>query len=471
MENNFKDKKILLMGLGIHGGALALAKWLLKRKARLTITDLKDAKQLKKSLDELEKVSAYKDIKFTLGRHDLADFANQDLIIKNPGVPQNSKYLKHASKKNIPIVNEAVMFFGLFPGESIGVTGTRGKSTTASLINKILKNKIKDNVLAGNIATKPMFQVLDKLSPKSMPVLELSSWHLDDLHKYKKSPHIAVVTNVMVDHLNTYKNFNAYKKAKSYLVNHQGKDDIAILNWDNMHTKSFAKLTKAQKYYFSLKQKVKGVYVKQDVIYFNDGKKIFKVANVSDLYLKGEHNLSNALAAICVAKILKVANKDIQKTLSTFKGVDYRFEYKGKIGSIEVYNDSTATTPDAAIAAIRSLGNKHILMIAGGEDKVLDYKYLAQEIKDKVCFLVLLEGSASKLLYKELKKINFPAYRMISRIDKLSVAWKMALKYARKDGCTILFSPAAASFNMFLNEFDRARQFDKLFYASKAKTK
>lgn len=467
MQNNFREKKVLLMGLGLHGGALAVAKWLLKNKAELSITDMKTAQELKKSLDELKKVKGFKNIKFTLGQHLMEDFENKDLIIKNPGVSQNSVFLKRAQELGTPIVNEAVMFFGLFDGNSIGVTGTRGKSTTATLIHKILKNKIKNNALAGNIATMPMFKVLDKLDKNSMPVLELSSWHLDDLNRYKRSPHIAVVTNVMVDHLNSYKNFNEYKKAKSFLVAHQGTDDIAILNWDNKYTREFAKITKAQKYYFSLSHKVKGAYVKDENIVFYDGKKIKKIIAIADLKIKGEHNISNALAAITVAEILKVADQDIKKTVANFKGIDYRLEYKGKLNNIEVYNDATATTPDATIAAIESLSGKNIVLLAGGEDKKLDYKKLAQVIKKKVCFLVLLEGSASKLLYQNLKQIAFPQYRMVTKVSSLPIAWNLALKHARKDECSVLFSPAAASFNMFINEFDRARAFDKLFYAKK----
>lgn len=220
MINNFKDKKVLLMGLGLHGGAVAVLNWLAKNGAILTVTDIKSKKELKASLD---KIKTRKKIKYTLGKHDLADFKDQDLIVQNPGVPSDSKYIKYARKQGIPVVNEAVMFFGLYPSEIIGVTGTRGKSTTASLLHAILKTEIKNNVLAGNIATVPMFSVIDKLKEDSWPVLELSSWHLDGLGEYRKSPHIAVVTNVMVDHLNRYKNFTAYKRAKLINVKYQKK--------------------------------------------------------------------------------------------------------------------------------------------------------------------------------------------------------------------------------------------------------
>ncbi len=468
MINNFKDKKVLLMGLGLHGGAVAVLNWLAKNGAILTVTDIKSKKELKASLD---KIKTRKKIKYTLGKHDLADFKDQDLIVQNPGVPSDSKYIKYARKQGIPVVNEAVMFFGLYPSEIIGVTGTRGKSTTASLLHAILKTEIKNNVLAGNIATVPMFSVIDKLKEDSWPVLELSSWHLDGLGEYRKSPHIAVVTNVMVDHLNRYKNFTAYKRAKLINVKYQKKDDIAVLNYDNKDTKSFARKTKARVYYFSLKRKVRGCYKKNNWLYFYNGKESKRVMSFKNIRLLGEHNTQNILAAVTVAKLLGIKNKNIAKAVNKFKGVDYRLEYKGKKNNVEIYNDSTSTTPDATIAAIRALEGKSIVLLAGGEDKQLDYKELAKEIKKSVNFLVLLSGSGSDKLKKELADIAYPSYQMLTGIDDLAIACDLALKYSGGRDRAILFSPAAASFNMFANEFDRARQFDKLIDGKEKKTK
>jgi len=456
------------MGLGLHGGALALVKWLLKQGAVLTVTDIKTKAQLKLTLD---KIKTTKKIKYTLGRHELSDFKDQDLIVQNPGVPADSKYLQYARKNKIPIVNEAVMFFGLFAGDIIGVTGTRGKSTTSSLIHAILKTEIKDNILAGNIATVPMFSILDKVKEDSWPVLELSSWHLDGMAEYRLSPNIAVVTNVLVDHLNRYKNFTAYKRSKLGNVKYQSKDDIAVLNYDNKDTKSFARKTKAKVYYFSLRHKVRGAYQKNNWLYFYDGGTPKRVMSLKNIKLLGEHNKQNILAAVAVAKILGVKNKNIAKAVNKFKGVEYRLEYKGKKNGIQIYNDSTSTTPDASIAAIEAMGDRSIVVIAGGEDKQLDYKDLAKVIKRKVNFLILLAGSGSDKLVRELRQIDFPPYKMLSGIDDLSVAYDLAQKYSSGSNRAILFSPGAASFNMFSNEFDRARQFDKLINDQTKKTK
>lgn len=464
MVNNFKDKKVLIMGLGLHGGAVAVVNWLLKKKAKLTITDIKTRQQLKPSLD---KIKTKQKIKYTLGGHNLADFKGQDLIIQNPGVPADSKYLKQARKDNISIINEAVMFFGLYAGKTIGITGTRGKSTTSTVLHHILKTQIKGNVVAGNIATNPMFKVLDKIKDDSWPVLELSSWHLENMAEYRKSPHIAVVTNVMVDHLNRYKNFAAYKRAKLAIVKNQSKDDIAVLNSDNIHSFGFAKQTKAKKFFFSLRKKVRGAYLYKDWIYFFDGKRVSRIMPIKEIKLLGAHNLSNILAAIAVAKIIGINKQNIRLAVSKFKGVGYRLEYKGKIKNIEVFNDSTSTTPDATEAALRAMNCQQVVLIAGGEDKELDYKDLAKTIKELASFVVLLAGSGSEKLIQELNKVDYPAYQLVTDIKKLKNAWRLALKHVNKQEGCILFSPAAASFNMFDNEFDRARQFDKLFDGEK----
>ncbi|MBT4516897.1 MAG: UDP-N-acetylmuramoyl-L-alanine--D-glutamate ligase [Candidatus Komeilibacteria bacterium] len=478
MVKSFKGKKVLVMGLGLHGGALSVVKWLLRHGAIITITDLKTKAQLKTSLEEISKLRGAKKIKYSLGGHDIADFIDQDLIIQNPAVPKNNKFLNKARQNNISIVNEAVMFFGLYPGSSIGVTGTRGKSTIATLIHKILKTTIKTNVVAGNIATHPMFDVLGSLKVNSLPVIELSSWHLEIMDNYKVSPHIAVVTNVLNDHLNRYKNFAEYKEAKQFILKHQVKRDKAVLNADNTASKSFAKSAEAQVYFYSLKKKVKGTYLKNNTstslstgkIYFNNGKKNILVMTTDNIKLLGKHNLSNILAAITVAKLAGISNKNITKAVNKFKGVAYRLEHKGNIDGLDIYNDSTSTTPDATLAAIQAMGKRKILLIAGGEDKQLDYDKLAKQIKTKVKYLILLSGSGSDKLKKKLNKINYPKNKIITEVASLKKACQIAWQNKEK-GEVLLFSPAAASFNMFKNEFDRARQFDALIYDRQKKKK
>ncbi len=465
MENHFVGKKVLVMGLGLHGGGVSVVRWLLKNKAQVTITDLKISSELKFSLNKIKKLPGAKNIRYTLGRHEFEDFTNQDLIIQNPGVPTNSPYIKKAREFGIPIVNEAVMFFGRYAGKTIGVTGTRGKSTTASLLHHILKSPIKGNVLTGNIATTPFFDIVDKLKKNSWPVAELSSWHLELMDEYKISPAIGVVTNVLRDHLNRYSSFRDYQLAKFAIIKHQSKSDIAVLNADNIISKNFAKHTKSKVYFFSLKKKVKGAYLEDKHIYFFDGQKNILVMPTDRIRLLGRHNLANILAAVTVAKVLRISNDKIKKAVNSFRGIDYRLEYKGKVRGRDIYNDSTATSPDATLAAINALGSRSIVLIAGGVNKDLDYALLAKKIKSKVKFLALLSGTGSDSLLTELKKIKYPTDKYQANINKLPVAWALSLKKSSV-GDVIVLSPGGASFNMFINEFDRARQFDKLIHDS-----
>lgn len=451
------------MGLGLHGGAVAVVKWLLKEGAMVTVTDVKSEKQLQKSLQLIKKFPRANTVKYTLGGHQEADFVAQDLVIQNPGVPKESSYLKIAKKNKIPILNEAVLFFQIFKGQSIAVTGTRGKSSTASILAAIVKRKYKNSVLAGNIAKTPMLQVADKLAKNSHPVLELSSWQLEGLDQYRISPHWAIVTNVMIDHLNRYKSFAEYKEAKYFITKHQNKKDFVVLNADNKHTLSFAKRSKAQKYFFSLNKKVKGTYLKNGEIYFFDGQKNNLVMSIDKIKIPGEHNLANILAAVCMAKLLKISDDDIVKAVNNFSGIDYRLQLERVINGCKIYNDSTATTPDAAVAAIKALAPQKMVLLAGGVDKELDFKEMAQVIKKHVSQLVLLDGSASEKLFKELQKIKYPKQKISARQKSLKTAWQRAWVLAQKNKANaILFSPAGASFNMFENEFDRARQFSNL---------
>lgn len=447
------------MGLGILGGGLSAARWLEQQGAILTITDLKTAKQLKSSLKFLKN----KKIKYTLGRHLKSDFKDQDLIVQNPGVPRNSVYLDIARQHKIPIVNEAVLFFQNYKYPKIGVTGTRGKSTTATLIHHILKTKIKNNILAGNIATNPMLGTLSKLGPNSWPVLELSSWHLERLADFRLSPKIAVVTSIYPDHLNRYKNMAEYIQAKLAIAKNQKSGDYVVLNYDDQVVRSFAKKTKASVYYFSLNHKICGAYLKNNFIYFQNQ----RVMPIDKIKLLGQHNLQNILASITVAKILKINNSNIERAVNNFKGVDYRLQYLGKINQIKVYNDAASTSPDACRVALESLSGK-VVLIAGGVDKGLLYRDLAKTIKNKVDFLILLSGTASQKINQELKRLNFPPNKIAKNISSLKKAWQLAL--AQKPDI-ILFSPAAASFNMFINEFDRAGQFASIFYDDQKKKK
>jgi len=452
MKRIFKDKKITIMGLGLHGGGVGVAKFFCRQGARVLITDLKTKRELKESLEKLKRFN----IEYVLGCHRKKDFINTDLVIRNPGVPKDSYFLKLARANNIPVETDITIFFRLCSGKIIGITGTKGKSTVATLVYQILKTKYKNTILAGNIGISPL-EFLSRVNKKTKVVLELSSFELEDL---KKSPDIAVITCILPDHLDRYKNMKEYVETKKIIFKYQKEDDFLVLNYDDPLIRRFSLSAPSKVCFYSVKVLPKK---KKNLIYFLKNTNIFfagekkPIFNTEKLKIYGKHNVSNVLAAISVGKILKIPSKNIKKVLSNFKGVSGRQEFIREVKGVKYFNDTTATMPEATITALKTFSQRFpgskIILIAGGVNKKLDYKELAQEIQKRVTHLILLPGSASEKIKEKLKnKVK------ISLVDSMKKAVKKASKIAKR-GDVVLLSPASASFNLFKNEFDRGNQF------------
>lgn len=279
---------------------------------------------------------------------------------------------------------------------------------------------------------------------------------------------MAVITNIYQDHLNRYKNFSDYTAAKKPIFSHQNKKDILILNYDNPQTREFSSLTRSHVYFYSKKIIPKGRYkkfscfLKNKEIFFDAEKK--SVSGIKNLKLYGEHNVSNILGAVSVAKIFKVPSKNIREVLENFKGIPWRQEFIRQVKGVKYFNDTCATNPEAARMAIKTISqkfpNSKIILIAGGEDKNLNYKKLAKEVQKKINYLILLPGTASNKIKKELRNLNFLAKNKIFSTKSIKKAVKKASIIAKENN-VVLLSPAAASFNLFKNEFDRGKQFNK----------
>lgn len=456
---DFKNKKVTVMGLGILGGGVAITKWLFKQGALVTVTDLKNKKELKESLLKLKKFK----IKYVLGRHREADFKNADLIIQNPAVPTSSKYLEIARKNKIEVANEASLFFKIVPKKFIiGITGTRGKSTTTALLYEILKEKYLQALYGGNIKTSLMFEIINKVKGDPV-VLELSSAQLENLSDIKISPHLAIITNIFSDHFNRYKNLTDYSKAKKNILKSQDKDDFVVLNLDNNYTKKIGQIVRAKRYWFSKKYfpEQNGTFLDfQGWIVFRQDGKISRILKIKEIKLLGIHNLENVLAAVTAAMVYKVPIAKIKKVLKEFSGIAGRLELIKKIKGVEFYNDTTATMPEATIAALKTLSQpknrKIIVLIAGGADKKLKFWVLSREIKKYCKSIVLLPGSATDKLKNELEKFNLKYKIAKDMAQAVRFAYGLA-----SEGNKVLLSPAAASFGLFKNEFDRGEQFIK----------
>ena len=451
-----KGKKVLLLGLGLHGGGVATACWLYKQGAKLIVSDLKSRTVLKSSLDKLKCCQGIKNV---LGEHREQDVHWADIVVQNPGVPKESPYIKLAKKLNKPVVNEATLFFDHCQAKIIGITGTRGKSTTTALIGALLKAQDKRAIVAGNIRTQAMLDVVDKLKPDSTVVLELSSWQLEGLEAIKVAPHLAVITNLYPDHLNRYKSLADYYKSKKEIFRFQKLDDILILNADDKVLRAWGKISKGEVLFFGkIDHKKSGAFARHGLIYFRKDKKVAPICKTSDVALAGEHNLENVLAAVTAAKALGVPDTLIKSVIKKPLQLSGRQEIVGQKNGVTFVNDTTATTPVASLAALKRFGTdgQRILLIAGGADKKLDYKDWAQGVK-KYCHEVwLLKGNASdkmSLSLKDFKNIHL-------NYTNLGSAVREAFDLSAP-GDVILLSPAAASFNLWNHEFERGEEFNR----------
>jgi len=452
---DFKNKKITVMGLGLHGGGVGVVNFLIGQGAQVTVTDLRKEEELKESLNQLKK----KKIKYVLGKHREEDFINTDLVIKNPGVPQDSKYLAIAQKNKVPVETETGLFFEFCPAPIIGITGSKGKSTTATLIFQILQKKYSKVFLTGNIGGSAL-EKLDKIDKKSLVVFELSSWQLNGLHKHQKSPHYAIVTNILRDHLNYYQDLGQYIEDKKEIFKWQKTKDYLILNYDDQVVRNFYQEAKAKIFFFSRKKdslqnsQIK-LWIKGKEILF--GKDSEKVCSLDKISLEGDHNLSNVLAAVLLAKLLNISNNLIKKTLIEFKGIQGRLQLIRTINQVKYINDTTATIPEATIAALKSFPkDQKIILIAGGADKKLKFQKLAALIQQRVKILILLKGNATD----KIKKAIGDRVKIIGPFVDMEKAVKIAQQKSQAND-VVMLSPAAASFGLFRHEFERGEKFNK----------
>jgi len=479
----FRGKKVTVMGLGLHGGGLGISKWLVKAGAKVTVTDLKSRQELRKSVDALQKSRSPKAQKsrsyrpkLVLGRHDEKDFKTADLVIRNPAVRRDNKFLRLAERNGVPVETEAALFLLMCPFPVTAITGTKGKSTATALLAEIVRRHDDRTVLGGNIRISP-FDSLDKLlraakrGDKPIPViLELSSWQLEGLEKHRFSPHVGVVTNIMEDHLNAYTGMVDYARAKSLILAYQTVSDFAVINLDDPRVVAMGSRNKPRgasfagcRFPFSRKSlRGDGCFVRGGKIVIRSDKKIHELLPLSALRIAGEHNVPNVLAACAAAYVMGVPLRTIAAAVRRFRGIDGRLQEVATVRGVKYVNDTTATMPDASIAAMKAYTKgrtKRVVLIAGGAKKGLHYKEWAAAAKKYVKALVLLEGNETPTLERELQRVGYKGDVWL--VDSMKKAVLVAVHTADR-GDAVLMSPACSSFGMFVNEFDRGDQFVKI---------
>jgi len=474
---DYKGIKALVMGLGLHGGGLQSARFLLKRGAQVTVTDLRDEKTLMPSIQELDaacKEFGRQPVRYVLGKHEIEDFRNADIVIKNPGVKPDSPFLQ-VSKR---IETDLSLFLTESKARLFAVTGTKGKSGTSSALHWILSKDRKAGkaFLGGNITVSPL-TFLDELTSADDVVLELSSFQLGDIKSYKNAdgrpllkPKAAILTSIMHDHLDRYASMEDYIDDKRNIYRGQDSSCVTVAGDDDWG-KSFRSETKARPLIWSLKQDLSlalGNGESGGCIDY-DGRGIARLlnfANVPDeitelvpqqVLTPGSHQKINMLSAALATFALGVPAQTIRAALSTFTGIEHRLEFFHSANGIRFYNDSAATIPEAAAACIDALTEKSakggLVLVTGGTDKNLDFSPLARAAK-KAKLIILLEGTGSAKLIPMLREEGVSFSGPFNDLDK---AIHCAIDNA--SGADIIaLSPGCASFGMFLNEFDRGRK-------------
>lgn len=460
---DLKNKRVLVMGLGLHGGGLGVTRWLLKQGARVTVTDLRTELELKPTLEQIDAPA----VKFVLGEHRERDFENAELIIRNPGVPRDSRFLQLAREKNIPIRMELGLFTELLPrgmNQVVGITGTKGKTTTTLMTGAILKRANPKTVIAGNLRVSAL-ELIDAIDAETPVVLEMSSFQLEEFEELKRSPHIAALTNVYPDHLNRYRDMDEYAWAKAQIFLHQQPRDFLILNFDNGISTRMRPKALGQVIWFSRTRAIKyGARLDKDWLVWLDENGSHKILAAADL-IAGQHNVENALAAIAIAKAWGASNESIAETLRAFQSVPHRLELVRELNGVRYINDTTATAPHATIAALKTLAPRGgtIFLIAGGFDKGLAYDEMARAILEMNARVILLKGRATEKIERALSDANAQS-QVAARAGNLQDAIEFGKNIARA-GDLVLLSPGAASFGMFANEFERGEKFRELVNA------
>ncbi|MCL2809878.1 MAG: UDP-N-acetylmuramoyl-L-alanine--D-glutamate ligase [Treponema sp.] len=470
---DYKGIKALVMGLGLHGGGLQSACFLLKRGASVTVTDLRDEVTLKPTIEQLDKFCGElksEPVRYILGKHEIEDFQKADIVIKNPGVKPDSPFLQ-ASKR---IETDISLFLNESPARIFGITGTKGKSGTAAALTWILAAERKNGkaFLGGNITVSPL-TFLDELTDKDDVVLELSSFQLGDIKNHTTSdgkkllkPAAAILTSIMRDHLDRYVSMDEYIDDKRNIYRGQDSSCITVAGDDDWG-KSFHSESKARPLIWSSKQSLQspfnkgqsGGWITPDgsglaCLFGFDAPEETVELVPRRLLTPGGHQKLNMLCASLAAYGFGIKARTISSALSVYKGLEHRLEYFHAANGIKFYNDSAATIPEAAAACVEALSeNAPLILVTGGTDKNLDFTPLAKAAK-KAKEIILLAGTGSHKLAAMLDEAGV-SYN--GPFDDLEKAVHFAVCKARSEDNVVL-SPGCASFGMFLNEFDRGRK-------------
>ncbi len=446
---DLKKKRVLVVGLGKSGMAAVL--FLRNRGARVTVSDSGASETLTRQIPALLQAG----VMVETGRHGLLTFRHKDLIVLSPGVPLNTPEIRQAMRLGVPLIGEVELAARYLQGVVVAITGSNGKTTTTSLTGYIFRHAGLVTQVGGNIGL-PVIGLVDTDSADTWNVLEVSSFQLETIESFR--PKIAAVLNITPDHLDRHGSFENYAAAKARITENQTAADFLVLNAEDKPTQMIAAKTKAQIFWFSPLRRIKqGSFVHGDAIYFlpSEASTPEPVMPLSEIRLRGIHNVENVLAAVCVARLAGISAATIRKAVSSFQAVEHRLQFVARIDSVDFYNDSKATNVDATAKAISSFAG-NIRLILGGKDKGSDYTTLRPLMERVACVYTI--GTAAQKIGQHLAGAV-----PVKWCDTLARAVEMATSDARP-GDTVLLAPACASFDQFTGFEQRGEVFSSLVH-------
>ena len=440
-----KDKRVLVVGLGKSGVASAL--FLKAHGARVTVSDTKSGDELRNEIPVLLDHG----VTVETGGHGERLFRGQDLIVVSPGVPVDAPLLAQARSLGEAVIGEIELAAQFLPGPIVAITGSNGKTTTTTLTGEILAAGGLPTLVGGNIGT-PAISLAERAKPETVIVLEVSSFQLETIQTFR--PKVAAVLNVTPDHLDRHRTLEVYVDAKTRIFENQQGGDFAVLNGDDPICVAMAGRTRAQVFWFSRQQEVKrGAWVRDGNILFRDSTGQREIMQVSEIPLKGAHNLENVLAAVCASALMGCAPEKIRQAVREFKAVEHRLEFVATIRGVDYYNDSKATNVDATIKALESFPS-HIHLILGGKDKGSDYTVLNDLLRQRVKRVYTIGAAATKI-ESQIKGVE------VVHAETLDNALRKANALAQP-GDVVLLAPACASFDQFKSYEHRGRVFKEI---------
>ena len=446
---DFTNKNVLVYGTGISG--ISAVSLLESVQAKVILYD-ENTKITKEQVRT--KLAAGSKAKIILGVLSDEVIGTLDLVVLSPGVPTDIPLVEEFKRQDIPVWGEIELAYRLSKGRVVAITGTNGKTTTTTLVGKLMKNYFDSVFVVGNIGN-PYTEAAKETVDETVTVAEISSFQLETIHKFH--PVVSAILNITPDHLNRHQTMECYIETKEKIALNQTKDDVCVLNFDDAVTRDFADYCNASVLYFSRLHKLeKGVYLDGETFVYSDGESQTEICKTTDLKVLGGHNHENVMAAIAMAVSMKVPMEIIRKTVMEFTAVEHRIEFVTEKNGVDYYNDSKGTNPDAAIKGIQAMNRKTVL-IGGGYDKGSEYDEWIESFDGKVTYLVLLGVTKEKIAECARKH----GFENIIFVESMEEAVKVCAEKANP-GEAVLLSPACASWDMFDSYEQRGRIFKEL---------